>query len=175
LKVPEEIRTERLLLRPHRLGDLDAFAAFLAHPTATRYMSFPPEQKTREGAELMLETVIASYDSSEPIYSLTVADPTTDEYLGSCGANPDGDEIEIYYTIVPDHQGKGYATEAACALLECLRSTTSARIVAYVMPQNLVSVRVVTRLGFVDDGPVRRQPATAGIEHETLEGRRYVL
>jgi hypothetical protein len=36
----------------------------------------------------MLEYVIDSYETDTPIFSLTVADPESGEYLGSCGLQP---------------------------------------------------------------------------------------
>lgn len=173
--VPEQIKTERLVLRRHQMKDLDAFAAFLTHPTAASYMAFTADQRNRDGAKQMLDYVIDSYAGENPILSLTIADPVTDEYLGSCGASPDGEDIEIYYTLLPEHQGNGYATEAAAALVEHLKATTPATLVAYVIPKNAPSVRVAEQLGFKDAGPVKRQATTGQYEHETLEGRKYIL
>lgn len=61
-----------------------------------------------------------------------------------------------YYTVLPEYQGKGIATEAAKALIDHLTSTTAATIVAYVVAENVPSVRATRRLGFVDAGPVQR-------------------
>jgi RimJ/RimL family protein N-acetyltransferase len=173
--VPERIQTNRLVLRRHRLEDLDAFIAFLGDAAATRYMAFTPEQKTPEGARQMLDYVIASYATDAAIFSLTIADPVTDRYLGSCGANPDGEDIEIYYTILPEFQGEGLATDAARALVEHLAAATPARIVAYVVEENAGSVRVAERLGFADAGPVDRRAASGELEYAALAGRKYVL
>lgn len=175
MKVPNRITTDRLTLRRHEIKDLEALTAFLSDPVATRYMAFTPEQKAQAGARKMLEYVIESYTTDAPIFSLTIADPETDQYLGSCGANPDVKDIEIYYTIVAEHQGKGYATEAARALLDYLKETTEAMLIAYVIPENMPSVRVAERLGFIDAGPIQRKAVTGDQEHEILSGRRYVL
>jgi RimJ/RimL family protein N-acetyltransferase len=99
--VPPRISTKRFILRRHTAADLDAFSAFLTHPTATRYMAFEPEQRTPAGARAMLEYVFSAYDSAEPDYSLTIADPATDAYLASCRGQPlaDASGFEIYYTV----------------------------------------------------------------------------
>jgi len=160
------------------MDDLDAFAAFLAHPTATQYMAFTADQKTRGGAEQMLRYVIDAYESDSPIFSLTVADAASDAYLGSCGLQPltNDDGVEVYYTIVPEHQGRGLATEAMRAVLAyAAHELGITRFVAFVVPENAPSVRVAEKLGFVDDGPVERQAATGELTHDALVGRRYVL
>lgn len=175
LVVPQSLETPRLVLRRHRPEDVEAFAVFLRDPDATRYLAFTPEEKTREGAQHLLGSVIASYATDAAILSLTIADARSDAYLGSCGASPDGDDVEIYYTVAPAHQGAGIATEAARALVGYVASRTPARMVAHVMPGNVASVRVAERLGFVDAGPVRRPVAGDGGGGEPIEGRRYVL
>lgn len=177
MKVPREIRTKRFVLRRHRAEDLDAFAAFLADPDAVRYMAFTQDQKTREGADQMLRWVIGAYDSDEPVFSLTIAGADGRGYLGSCGLHPDpAGGVEIYYTVIPSEQGKGIATEAAAALVDFATAEPGIRrITAFVVPENVPSVRVAEKLGFRDDGPVSRGEGEAGVDHAALKGRRYVL
>lgn len=177
MRVPHRIPTDRLVLRRHTLADVDPFAAFVADPEAVRHMAFTPEQKTRPGAERMLHWVIGAYDSPDPVFSLTIAERESDRYLGSCGLNPDpGGGLEIYYTVIPSEQRKGYATEAARAVVAYAFDELDAdRLVAYVVPANVPSVRVAEKLGFVDDGPVTRAAGEAGMDHATMDGRRYVL
>lgn len=177
-RVPEKMETERLVLRKHQMEDIDAFAALLSHPTATQYMAFTPEQRTRSGARQMLEYAIASYASDNPIFSLTIADPNSNAYLGACGLNPlpDDDEVEIYYTVLPEHQNKGLATEAVRALIDFVWNCTDIQTIsAYIVSKNIASIRVVEKLGFVDTGPVERQATTGELAHQALVGRRYVL
>lgn len=178
MNVPERIESTRLVLRRHREADLEAFAAFLADENATRFMAFTEEQKSRNGARAMLNYVISAYSSEEPVFSLTIADPQSDEYLGSCGLQRLTDEegFEIYYTILPEHQNVGLATEATKVLVDYVFDQTETdRLVAFVVPANIASLRVAEKLGFVDDGPVRRQVSTAAIAHGELDGRRFVL
>lgn len=178
MNVPERIESSRFLLRRHREADLEAFAAFLTDENATRFMAFTEEQKSHNGARAMLDYVIAAYSSVEPVFSLTIADPQSDEYLGSCGLQRITDEegFEIYYTVLPEYQNVGLATEPTMVLIDYVFDQTETnQLVAFVVPANVASVRVAEKLGFIDDGPVRRQASTASIAHEKLDGRRYVL
>ena len=178
MQVPERIETTRLVLRRHRETDLAAFASFLADPNATRFMAFTEEQKSLDGARGMLDFVIGAYPSAEPVFSLTIADPRTDEYLGSCGLQrlSDEDGYEIYFTVLPEHQNRGLGTEATRGLIDYILDTTGInRLIAFVIPANVPSIRVAEKLGFIDDGPVSRQASTGSITHAELEGRRYVL
>ena len=62
-------------------------------------------------------------------------------------------ECEIGYSILPPHEGRGLATEAAQALLEHLRGDGRLRsVVAHTFPRLAGSIRVMEKCGFVPDG-----------------------
>lgn len=108
--------------------------------------------------------------------------------IGSCGFKgpPDADGVvEIAYGVDPNHQGLGYATEAALALVEFAFGSGQVRLVrAHTKPEENASTRVLTkcrfeRLGEVvdpEDGLVWRwelQPSSANIARRSdLEGKR---
>ncbi len=63
------------------------------------------------------------------------------------------DAVEIGYTIFEDHRGRGYATEAAHALIDWAAGEHGVRrFVASVAPDNAPSLAIVRRLGFVQTG-----------------------
>lgn len=56
-------------------------------------------------------------------------------------ANEDG--FEIYYTVLPEHQNVGRATEASKVLIEYVFDKTETdRLVAFVISANVPSIRV---------------------------------
>jgi RimJ/RimL family protein N-acetyltransferase len=73
-----------------------------------------------------------------------------------CGIAEHGAIAEIGYSLIPEHQGKGYASEAAGALVDLLFDTTSVhRITASLDPLNDASIRLLERLGFQREGIAR--------------------
>ena len=88
--------------------------------------------------------------------------------IGSAGFKgpPDSTGIfEIAYGVVPDYEGRGYATEAATALIGYAREQGQAGLVrAHTLPELNASTRVLEKCGFhhvgevidPDDGPVWR-------------------
>ena len=61
----------------------------------------------------------------------------------------DDDQVEIGYTLSPDHQGYGYAFEAINALLDYLfLKLNKHRITASVDPDNQKSINLLKKLGF---------------------------
>ena len=72
--------------------------------------------------------------------------------IGSAGfVNAPGTDgvVELAYGIAPEYQGKGYATEAAAALVPFAFSTAGVRVVrAHTLPQVNASTRILTKCGF---------------------------
>ena len=61
---------------------------------------------------------------------------------------PDG-TVEVGYSVLPQHQGCGYASEAVGGLLYWVFAHGEvARIIARTLPQNRPSIRVLVKLGF---------------------------
>ena len=97
-----------------------------------------------------------------------VIDREQGRVIGSAGFKgpPDADGmVEIAYGIVPSRAGRGYATEAAAALVRFALATGSVRLVrAHTLPAANASTRVLEKCGFrhtgtvvdPEDGPVWR-------------------
>src|SRR4030095_9739624 len=71
--------------------------------------------------------------------------------IGLCGfaGPPDSDRlVEIAYSISPDYQGRGFATEAATALVDFASSSDRVRTVcAYTLPEMNASRGVLEKCG----------------------------
>src|SRR6266851_2916052 len=68
---------------------------------------------------------------------------------GGCGAGPDAQGVVVFgYSIYPEHQRRGFATEASRALVGWYFSDPRVRLVrATVPPDHTPSVRVVEKCG----------------------------
>ena len=146
------LRTERLVLvpaTPALAGEL------LAGGTSGRTAGpgFP-----RPDDASVLRGVVASGDTSGGVW-LVERDGRLVGTVGVAGpVSPEGDQ-ELGYGLVPTARGDGVATEAVgavCAVLE--RRPGVRRLTAEVLPGNTASVRLLSRLGFVEvDGGSPRQ------------------
>ena len=143
-----------------------------ATPIQTRSLKLVP---------LTLEEVRAWVDAMDPsekaelsadwlarLHASTSADPWThgfslvlrdsDIVVGKSGFKgpPTADgTVEIAYGVVPDHQGKGYATESAQALVAFAFSSGRVRVVrAHTRPERNASTRVLAKCGFRHIGEV---------------------
>jgi ribosomal-protein-alanine N-acetyltransferase len=84
-------------------------------------------------------------------FGFRILDSATGTAVGMCsfkGPPADG-TVEIAYGIDPEHEGNGYATEAATALLELAASRDDVRLViAHTLPDAAASKRVLAKCGF---------------------------
>jgi RimJ/RimL family protein N-acetyltransferase len=69
---------------------------------------------------------------------------------GSFGLDPG--KAELGYTVFPPFRGRGYATEAAVALMDWALGEGVSQFVASVGPWNGPSLAIVRKLGFVQTG-----------------------
>jgi ribosomal-protein-alanine N-acetyltransferase len=102
------------------------------------------------------------------VLGFSVVHGVSGDVIGTCGfkAPPDADGmVEIAYGIAPAHQNKGYATEAAGALVRFAIADAQVRIIrAHTMEDANASARVLVKCGFhprgqvidPEDGPVFR-------------------
>ncbi|HEV8618969.1 MAG TPA: GNAT family N-acetyltransferase [Candidatus Udaeobacter sp.] len=78
--------------------------------------------------------------------------------IGLCGFTgpPDsGGLVEIAYSISPDYQGRGFATEVAMALVDFASSSGRVRTVcAHTLPEVNASTRVLEKCGFRKTGEI---------------------
>ena len=79
--------------------------------------------------------------------------------IGMCGFTgpPDANgAVELAYGIAPSYQGKGYATEAAAALVGFASADPRVRIIrAHTLPERNASTRVLEKCGFSKTGEIR--------------------
>jgi ribosomal-protein-alanine N-acetyltransferase len=78
--------------------------------------------------------------------------------VGDCGYKgpPDSSgSVEIAYAVAPESRGRGYATEAAKALIDfALTQQNVRRVFAHTRPDNMASIRVAIKCGLVRIGEV---------------------
>lgn len=139
-----EIETARLSLRPCRESDIDDLHRLWTDPQVRKYL-WDDVIITREQAA---EVVSASLESFERngFGQWVVSLKESDSLIGFCGFRFFGDppEVEILYGLAPAHWGKGFATEAAKAMMRCgFEENGFERIYAGADPPNAASFRVM--------------------------------
>ncbi|ODT82632.1 MAG: GNAT family N-acetyltransferase [Pelagibacterium sp. SCN 64-44] len=143
------IETDRLVLRNFRAGDAEAMFEYLRDPAASCFLSL--KLADRQEAE-----EAARRRAADDEY-IAVCLKDTDQLVGDLFAVAEGDDdadtFSVGWNFNPRFGGKGYAFEAASALLSRLFTAGGGRrIYAYVEDHNAASQRLCSKLGMREEG-----------------------
>ncbi len=151
LTVDSPIVTERLLLRPFQADDLDDLYAIQSRPEVVRYLYW--EVRTREEVRDVLARRTGMHrliDEGDTLV-LAVARRDTGRVVGDVNlrwTSVEHRQGEIGFVVSPAEQGKGYAGEAAAAMLElAFRRLDLHRVVGRTDARNAASAALLRRLG----------------------------
>jgi [ribosomal protein S5]-alanine N-acetyltransferase len=142
------IETDRLSLRSTTDSDAENLLALFNNEKVRRFL--PPSQPAT------LDRIKRSIERRKELESKLGFAPMiielreTGTFIGNAGLQPISEtrEIEIAYHFLPEFWGKGYATEAAIALLEFGFNTAGLKeIIGICFPENIASARVLEKAG----------------------------
>jgi RimJ/RimL family protein N-acetyltransferase len=149
MKKPEllslQLETPRLILRPPRMEDFDAWAAFLDDEVATRFIG-------RQSRALAWRTFMCMCGawSMTGVAMFSVIEKSTGQWVGRLGPwHPEGwPDDEVGWGIAREHWGKGYASEGAAAAMDYAFDVLGwDRVIHCIDPLNLASASVARKLG----------------------------
>ncbi len=160
--LPDEIRTDRLNLRPYRFSDVTEMHAYLQEPEGSRYLEGSSALLTEEQTEAIVARHILVDKMQRNVWAITLKDAP----IGAITINFAKERriAEIGYHIRRSLWGQGYASEAAKALVEVAFSKCPGlqRIQANIHPENTGSIRVAEHAGMVYEGTLRNYSYVAG-------------
>jgi len=178
------LETERLIIRPFVMDDLDGIFAILDVELAEADFG-SAHAATREQRAQWLRWSTMNYEQLARLYQPPYGDRAitlrSGELIGACGyvqclgpfervLSPDPasrnqdcrftTELGLFYALSPRHQRHGYATEAARAMMDYARRGLGLeRIVATTTYDNAASIRVMQKLGMrVEKNPQADPP-----------------
>ena len=154
LDVP--ILTDRLILRPHRMTDLDDLVRFHGDPDVVQYLPWPV--RDRAATEQALRMKLGQAHVTEPgqwlVLAVELCETATviGEVLLKWVSATDR-QGEVGFAFARDHHGHGYAAEAADAMLRMgFEGLGLHRISAVCIAENHASAKLLQRLGFNRQG-----------------------
>ena len=166
--MPTELRTERLLLRPFSLSDIDAVLEYASDPEWAAYYPRPYDRGRAE--YVVAHAVLASRDKGA-----TFAVVYDGRVIGLVSLRVDSEDedrkAELGYDIARDMWGRGMAHEAAAAVCDwAFREYELASIYALADARNRRSLRVMEKLGMTREATHRSDEVEDG---ERVDGVCY--
>ena len=171
------IKTDRLVLRLMTLADHDDVLEWMADPEVARYQLYEPRTSPQVASHITKVAHATTLAADGDFIELAVVLPATaderDRVIGCIYFSlkrTDDLMAEIGWTVAVAHHGKGYAAEAASAMLDfAFRELALHRVYAELDPRNTSSVRLCERLGmrheahFVEDMMFKGAWANTGV------------
>lgn len=142
--------TPRLTLEPLRVEDADEMVGVLADPTLYEFTGDAPPTLEELRARYARQVRGSSPDGGEEWRNWIVRERASGHAVGFVQATISGerrDRAEIAWLIGVEWQRRGYAGEAAAALVEWLETRGVMTIDAHVHPDNTASAGVAKRVG----------------------------
>ena len=146
-----ELRTERLLLRPFSLSDVDDVLEYGSDPEWAAFYDHPYDRG--EAEDMVARAVLTSWDE-HPWFALEL----DGRVIGMAVLSLERRDIaNLGYDVARPHWGKGLAPEAARAVVDWgFREMGLIKVAAFTNPRNRQSWRVMEKLGMTREGLMRR-------------------
>jgi RimJ/RimL family protein N-acetyltransferase len=156
----QPLRTRRLVLRLMSPADVDAIHDYQRRADVCRYLLFEPRTRDevveKVAKHARADTLAADGDYFQLALQLADGGEFDGRLIGDSYftiASTEHARAEIGWTMHPDFTGRGYATEAARAVLDLAFSTLGVhRVYAELDVRNDASIAVCRRLGMREEG-----------------------
>lgn len=148
-------RTARLDVRRFTSADIATFSDYRADPDVARYQSWN-DFTLEDGSALVESLRHVELGTPGEWFQLALEDRSRGALIGdlACKVNAsEPREMEIGFTIAPDDQGRGYATEATDAFLDhAFAAMWMHRVVAVTDARNTAAAALLGRVGLRQEG-----------------------
>lgn len=167
--------TERLVLRPPHKDDLQELAELANNRKLAEMLGRMPHPYGEREARAFVE---GTRDGSRSGCTYAVALAGNGAFIGCAGLDARSHGLELGYWIGEPYWGRGYATEAAHALVDlAFRATTIERLHVSCRVINTASRRVIHKCGFQYFGQGMLESLAAGrvpVERYALDRKTWV-
>jgi ribosomal-protein-alanine N-acetyltransferase len=161
--------TERLVMRAFRLADVDAVAGLANDEEVARNTLNIPYPYARDDAVAWITSHAEQLERREAV-TYAITERGLDRVVGAVGLilELDHERAELGYWLGRPYWGRGYATEAARAVVRWgFEAFDLHRVHASHFPRNPASGRVLAKLGMRHEGRLREHVVKWG-EHLDL-------
>ena len=156
MKMPEQIETERLVLRKPRMDDARAiFEGWTQDREVTRYLTWRPHERIEQTLEFVQGCIRGWEGETRFPYLITLKE--TGEVIGIIDPRIEGPKVGIGYGAARAYWGNGYVPEATRAIIDwAFQQPSIFRVYATTDVENSASRRVMEKVGMQCEGILRK-------------------
>jgi len=153
------------MIRRIQKADACPFKALRNFEEVARYQDWPFPFTETDSAAFMEQMTSSHPDVAGEWFQFALVEDNTGGLIGDIGFCPATDgsaEVEIGFSLHPEHQGKGLMSEALAAVFDYLFDRRGKeRVLAIVDTRNAPSIRLLERLGFMREKRLAVDPEVA--------------
>jgi ribosomal-protein-alanine N-acetyltransferase len=165
--IPDRLETERLVLRPWRFEDLADLLAYTTDPEWGRFLPVPQPYSEEDGRRFIAGQVL---QDRRDRFSWAVT--RQGRVIGGVDLVLLGEKriAEMGYSMSRAFWGRGFATEAARAVIEAAFQSDPVlhRVRASADARNAASLRVLEKAGMTREGTLRSDNMLRGVPYDEV-------
>ncbi len=143
--------TDRLRFRMLEESDYDEWMNLFVGTDAARFLGMDHLQTPKEQCDMWFEKSFGRYRDNTGGMNVLI-EKATGKLVGQCGLLvqeiDEGTVLEVGYSLLPQHQGKGYALEAASKCRDhAFGKGYTDTLYSIIHPENIPSVKVAVKNG----------------------------
>jgi len=175
MKPPEQIETQRLILRTPRAEDASAmFTGWAQDVEVTRYLTWRPHTSLEQSQAIVANTI--SVWKNETRFPYMIALKENSQVIGMIDPRIEGPKVGVGYVIARAYWGNGYMPEATRAIIEwAFQQSTIYRVYATTDVENIASQRVLEKVGMQREGLLRKYIIHPNISYIPRDSYMYVI
>jgi [ribosomal protein S5]-alanine N-acetyltransferase len=156
MKMPEQLSTDRLILRIPRMEDARAiFDGWAQDLEVVRYLTWRPHKSMEETKRFVISCLSAWETLSRFPYMITLNE--SDEVIGMIDPRIQPHQMGIGYGLARAYWGRGYMPEATRAVIDwAFQQPSIYRVYATTDVENVASQRVLEKVGMQCEGVLRK-------------------
>ncbi len=151
---------QRIQIRLLRTDDLEDFLAYRSNPEVCRWQGFGPFDETA-ARQFLRKHMPLDFRGTGQWQQLGVEEIASGRLIGDCAVKFSSEAprlIKLGLTLAPDFQRQGFGYETMILFLDFLFGEGNIhKAIANIDERNLASVGLISKLGFQQEGRLRKQ------------------
>jgi RimJ/RimL family protein N-acetyltransferase len=153
MSIDFQIKSGRLIIRPVRYKDSPEIFRYRSNPVINQFQGWIPSN-IQDVYDFILTRVSSVINVPDTWFQMVILNQANQEIIGDLGIHfLKSDEliVEIGITLDEIHHGNGFATEALTEIVHFIFHDLNKKVIlAEIDPQNIKSIRLFNRLGFLE-------------------------